>query len=97
MLSVCDNGAGIPKNEMEKIFDAFYRASNMENAAEGSGIGLSLVKEIVEQHQGKVEVESPSPFGDENNPGTCFKIIIPYSAEDAKRMREYGMTIKGGV
>ncbi len=97
LLSVCDNGAGIPKNEMEKIFDTFYRASNMENAVEGSGIGLSLVKEIVEQHQGKISVESPSPFGDENNPGTCFKIILPYSEEDAKRMKEFDMTIKGGV
>ncbi len=97
LLSVCDNGAGIPKNELEKIFDTFYRASNMENAVEGSGIGLSLVKEIVEQHQGEIDVESPSHLGDEKNPGTCFKIIIPYSAEDAKRMREYGMTIKGGV
>lgn len=78
IIAVCDNGIGIPKNEQEKIFKEFYRSSNISKVKhEGAGIGLSIVKQIIERHEGKISVKSPSKFETENRPGTCFKIELP--------------------
>lgn len=78
LISVCDNGMGIPEKELEKIFIAFFRSSNViKDKQEGAGIGLSIVKEIIEKHEGKISVESPSRLTNGNRPGTCFKIILP--------------------
>ena len=78
-IEVVDNGIGIPEKEIHKIFDQFYRASNIDKAIhEGSGLGLSLVKEIVEKLGGTINVSSPSRIGNGSNPGTSFEIILPY-------------------
>ena len=60
IVSVIDNGYGIPKESLGKIFDKFYRVSDTENSEEieGSGLGLALAKEIIEQHSGKITVNS---------------------------------------
>ena len=78
VITVTDNGVGIPANELPKIFNDFYRASNVKKiSSDGSGLGLSVVKKVVERHGGHVKVESPSKLGGMKNPGTCFTITFP--------------------
>ena len=78
IISICDNGIGIPENELEKIFVEFFRSSNVtKDKQEGAGIGLSIVKEIIEKHEGLISVQSPSRLARKNKPGTCFRIQIP--------------------
>ena len=67
-LTVSDNGMGISKEELKKIFEPFYQA--MDNKP-GTGIGLSIVKSIVEGHNGSIEVES------EVGKGTSFIVTLP--------------------
>jgi signal transduction histidine kinase/ligand-binding sensor domain-containing protein/DNA-binding response OmpR family regulator len=75
-LEVCDNGIGIPKNQHNRIFNQYFRASNAINSSEvGSGVGLMLVKKIVDLHKGKIS------FNSELNEGTCFKIMIPLNLQ----------------
>ena len=58
-LSVTDQGPGIPTSEHERIFEQFYRlGSELRRETQGVGIGLSIVKHVVEAHGGRVRVES---------------------------------------
>jgi signal transduction histidine kinase len=81
-LTVTDHGIGIPREEQEKIFDKFYRVSTgLVHDVKGSGLGLSLVKHIVEAHRGRVTVKS------EPGRGSSFTIHLPAaksSGEDAE-------------
>jgi len=78
-IEVCDDGVGIPENELPKIFKDFYRASNIKKiGVEGSGLGLSVVKQIVERHGGTINVQSPSHLSTNKYPGTCVKITLPF-------------------
>jgi signal transduction histidine kinase/DNA-binding response OmpR family regulator len=71
-LSVKDTGIGIPKEDLPNIFSRFFQTDFSQKQSDGgSGIGLSLVKELVKLTKGKIEVES------ELGKGTCFKIWIP--------------------
>lgn len=71
-ISVSDNGVGIPKEELKKIFDKFYRVPTTKGKERsGSGLGLTIAKHIVEAHGGKIEVES------EIGKGSTFTIRIP--------------------
>lgn len=76
-LSVKDNGPGISKEFLPNIFDRFYQVDGSSTREhEGTGIGLSLVKELVELHGGEIEVVSEIGFGAEFNifiPGDIFK------------------------
>jgi two-component system phosphate regulon sensor histidine kinase PhoR len=56
-LEVSDTGVGIPADELDQIFEPYYRASSAKGAA-GSGLGLSIVRDVVSAHRGKIEVES---------------------------------------
>ena len=77
-LEISDNGIGIPEDEISKIFKQFFRASNLYNKKiDGSGLGLSLVKEIVERFNGTISIDSPSGIGDKKNPGTIVKVMLP--------------------
>jgi len=77
-LEVCDNGIGIPEKDIEKIFDDFYRASNIRSKGyEGTGMGLSIIKHIVEKHNGTIEVQSPSRLASTNKPGASFIVFLP--------------------
>lgn len=73
-ISVLDSGVGIPKEEQEKIFDRFYQAPSSEmNGFDGTGIGLSLTKELVELYRGSITLIS------EPGQGSTFKVTIPVS------------------
>jgi signal transduction histidine kinase len=75
-LSVSDHGPGIPPEEHEKIFERFYRrGSELRRETQGVGIGLSIVKHIVEAHGGRVLVQS------EPGKGSRFTIEIPIKNE----------------
>ena len=68
-----DHGTGIPEDEQEKIFDKFYRGKDSAAySATGTGLGLTIVKQVVEAHGGEIQVES------EPGKGSMFRIIIPY-------------------
>jgi len=83
IIEVCDDGVGIPRDELPKIFREFYRAHNVKKiSAEGSGLGLSVVKRIVERHEGTIEAKSPSRMAKKDHPGTCFTIEIPFERKE---------------
>lgn len=69
-LSVTDDGIGIPEDDLDRLFEPFHRASNSENIP-GTGLGLTVVKQGVEMHQGKVEVKSKLGMG------TTFYVTLP--------------------
>ena len=72
LISVMDHGVGIPKEELKKIFDKFYRVSTAKTReTRGTGLGLTLAKHIVEAHGGTIEVES------EVGKGSRFRVRLP--------------------
>ncbi len=75
MISVSDNGFGISKEDIERIFDRFYRVKNDKTRyITGTGLGLPIVKSIVEAHNGKIREES------ELYKGSTFYVYLPYIA-----------------
>lgn len=70
---VCDNGVGIAPADREKVFGLFEK---LDRRSEGSGLGLALVKKIVESYQGRIWVESAGP-----DQGSCFRFTLPQAAE----------------
>lgn len=81
-ISVKDSGPGIPKEELNTIFELFYQGSSNQKS-EGTGIGLALTKELIDLHKGKIEVESSAQSG------TTFTITFPIHEEaytDAERI-----------
>jgi PAS domain S-box-containing protein len=74
LVSIQDSGIGIPKAELEKIFDSFVRAENVQGLpVEGFGLGLKIAKDIVEHHGGKIWAESQ--LGE----GSTFFVELPLS------------------
>jgi len=70
VFRVQDKGIGIPVGEQTKLFDSFYRASNVGNIS-GTGLGLAIVKKSVDLHNGSIAVES------EVGLGTIFVVTLP--------------------
>ena len=70
-ISVSDTGMGIPKEELSKIFDPFYRANRRGEHIQGTGLGLAIVSKIIKLHEGRIEVES------QIGQGTTFTIFLP--------------------
>lgn len=70
-IIVRDDGIGIPAAELPYIFDRFYRATNASIHKSGSGLGLSIVKSIVEKHGGRIWGESVE------KEGSTFHVILP--------------------
>jgi signal transduction histidine kinase len=63
-IDITDTGIGIPEDEVENIFEEFYRASNArDREKDGTGLGLSIVKQIIERHGGRIWVESKEGVG----------------------------------
>jgi two-component system sensor histidine kinase BaeS len=73
VLTVRDNGAGIPSEHLPHIFDRFYKADAARKAAGGSGLGLSIVKAIIERHGGTITAR--------NDNGAVFEIRLPESGQ----------------
>jgi signal transduction histidine kinase len=74
VIEVRDTGAGIPPEELPRVFERFYRGTNTGDArASGSGLGLAIVRSIVEMHGGEIDVASV--VGE----GTAFRITLPRS------------------
>jgi signal transduction histidine kinase len=69
MLSVRDTGVGIPEEHLPLIFERFYKVDAARKAAGGSGLGLSIVKAIVERHGGRISAR--------NDNGAVFEIVLP--------------------
>lgn len=77
-IVVADDGIGIPDEDKSKLFQDFYRSSNAkQKGIEGTGLGLSVVREIVEQHDGIIKFNSPSRLSKEGRRGTEFIITLP--------------------
>jgi signal transduction histidine kinase len=74
VIEVQDNGVGIPKDELQYIYDPFWRGSNTKNF-EGYGIGLPLTRNIIKIHNGEIIVIS------EKNKGTIVLLKIPLKTE----------------
>jgi signal transduction histidine kinase len=72
-LEVHDQGVGIPPDDLPHIFERFYRASNVAGAIEGTGLGLTGSRHIVEQHGGQLMVES------RQGQGSVFRLMLPTS------------------
>jgi len=70
-VEVEDTGIGIPGEELDKIFQRFYRVDSSRGVTVGTGLGLSIVRSIVEAHGGKIEVKS------EPGKGSSFKVLLP--------------------
>jgi len=71
-IEVIDNGIGIPADQIDKIFDRFYRVDKARSRESGgTGLGLSIVKDVVDSHNGEIIVDS------KENDGTKFVIVIP--------------------
>ncbi|HWS85830.1 MAG TPA: HAMP domain-containing sensor histidine kinase [Pyrinomonadaceae bacterium] len=77
-VEIADRGIGIPRAEQAKIFEKFYRVGDgLVHDVKGSGLGLSLVKHIIEAHHGTISVES------EVGQGSRFRILLPLARRDA--------------
>ena len=79
ILSISDEGLGIPKKDLPEIFDRFYRVDKARSRAQGgSGLGLAIAKEIIKQHNGFIWAKS------EYGKGSTFTIVLPYDKEAVK-------------
>jgi two-component system sensor histidine kinase SenX3 len=74
-IAVKDQGIGMDRKEVKQIFQKFYRTKKAEESGEaGTGIGLSIVQQIVEQHGGRIDVVS------QPGEGSCFTLVLPAAA-----------------
>lgn len=72
VVGISDTGIGVPQAELARIFDEFYRASNARQVErDGTGLGLSLAKQVVELHEGSISVLSTGGLG------TTFRVVLP--------------------
>ncbi|MBD1209453.1 MAG: HAMP domain-containing protein [Ignavibacteria bacterium] len=80
VISVSDNGIGIPEKDMEKLFTPFFRASNTTTIS-GTGVGLSIVKEFIDVHGGTITVQS------RQNEGSIFIVRLPLINKPANELQ----------
>ena len=79
ILSISDQGLGIPKQDLPRIFDRFYRVDRARSRAQGgTGLGLAIAKEIIKQHRGFIWAKS------EYGKGSTFTIVLPYDKDAVK-------------
>ena len=84
LITVSDTGIGIPNNKFDFIFERFKQVDNsLTRVHEGTGIGLALVKSLVEMHDGRIEVES------EIGVGSTFKVFLPIRVSNEEACLDY--------
>jgi len=76
IIQISDNGPGIPTTDQPYIFDKFYRGSNIPMDIPGTGLGLAIVKSIVDNHQGRIWVDSTI------GQGTTFTVVLPVTEHE---------------
>jgi len=88
-VEVRDSGPGIPPEEQQRIFEAFYRSTQTEKTVEGTGLGLAITKRLVELHGGHLGLESQQGMG------TCFYFTLPCVAGlEAEKVRTSGSVLR---
>jgi signal transduction histidine kinase len=83
LVEVIDTGIGIPPEDMPRLFEDFFRASNVE--IKGTGLGLSITRRIVEAHGGRIWAESPCS---ETDTGSKFSFTLPKPSKTKRRQRQ---------
>ena len=71
MITVEDNGTGMSKEETDRLFDRYYRGGNTAQKAGGTGLGMAIARQIIEQAEGTIEVESAK------GQGTKITVLLP--------------------
>lgn len=79
IIEVHDNGQGIPAEDQPRIFEKFYRGSNVAADVQGTGLGLAIVKTIVDNHRGRIWVESK--VGE----GSTFTVVLPVASKEENK------------
>jgi len=79
VIVIQDTGIGIPEDSIPHLFEKFYRVREHENKAQGTGLGLSISKQIIQGHNGRIEVKSKIGVG------TSFTIHIPRTPRTTPR------------
>ena len=77
IVDVEDRGRGVLPEDLERIFDKFYRVEHGDRQIAGTGLGLSICRGIVEEHGGRIEAMSPAPSG----VGTLIRVSLPIEEE----------------
>jgi two-component system phosphate regulon sensor histidine kinase PhoR len=79
-ITMQDTGIGIPEEAIQHLFEKFYRVREHEGKASGTGLGLSITKQIVQGHNGRIEVKSKMGVG------TAFTLYLPRSTRTVPRV-----------
>jgi PAS domain S-box-containing protein len=74
MLSIVDEGIGIPADELDVVFDKFVQSSKTKSGAGGTGLGLAICREIMQQHRGRIWAQNNA------SGGACFSLTLPKRA-----------------
>ncbi len=88
LLSIEDDGIGIPPAELETVFDKFVQSSKTKSGAGGTGLGLAICREIMLQHRGRIWAENKA------GGGACFSVTLPLHAPVTNDAAEQGLTVK---
>ena len=92
MLEVRDTGAGIPEDQLPRVFEKFYQADNQDSASQkGTGLGLAIAKEIVEAHGGTIQCESAPGVG------TTFTINLPTRVQGRRQSSRPAPVAQGAL
>ncbi len=79
VISVSDTGMGIPASDQARIFNKFYRGSNVVDITPGTGLGLSIVQSVLDRLNGRIWVDS------KEGKGSTFTVLLPQSAPIQKK------------